>query len=997
MSGTLCEHGVAAALAYRKAFTEKFDYCFTNPNGIDSSQGEWESGVTPAPAAAPAYDLTRSALKKRHLRDLLRGFEKQQGRLILRIAPNTLEENRWKKIVVKAEIHFEDKIYAASNMKKLLDLEVGAGGMKLENFPPQDQLLMRSLCAQATRQGNKYTFETQAGCGLFHSLTDFKDVYIGENRLRVNSHPVTLVLNVVQKDKGYEISPLLRVQEEGLISVKKCTLLAGINGYWLGVANEYFWLPGKVDVQWLEAFLSDEELFLKKDEFLLLRQACDKGLLPVEISIVSKSQELETIPCRPIMNLDWNNGVIQARIYFEYGEYVSVKSDSKTVWDGERFIMRDHQGEEDAYTWLCENDFEQHQGAENTFFVEEFKAISHFLLQILPELGHTWKIYYSETFSSTAKHIRPIQMKVTTSHENANWVELALDFQRDEESINEWQAIIHAAKENLELVRLKDGSLARLDEETRKTLRMMPELEKLNQGKYRFSRYMSLMMNQLLSGYLEEESSEWRQLQDKMLYAPQSPHNLSTELSETLRCYQSDGVAWLQAMKNSGLNCILADEMGLGKTIQALSMISSVKKASDEDLPTLIVCPKSLIDNWCNEAARFVPELKVLQISGGSRDQLLSEIQNYDVVVTSYALVRRDIKTYQDIEFDNLVLDEAQNIKNHRSQTAQSCRALNARFKAVLSGTPLENSLREIWSMFDFILPGLLGTVHDFRGKFEQQSESIEINKDAAKELSGRIRPFILRRLKCDLLEQLPPKQEQILYCEFNDEQKSIYSALARDAGSLVGENQLNKKRFAALALLMRLRQVCCHPTLVPGVKEERGEVNSAKFELLKELLYEILDSSHRVLIFSQFTSMLKIIAGWLKDEGVIFEYLDGSTTNRQEKVDRFNEDETIKIFLLSLKAGGTGLNLTGADTVIHYDMWWNPQVEDQATDRTHRIGQTKPVNVYKLVARDTIEDKVLKLQDKKRELFQNVMDGVPQKLGDLNEEDLRYLLSDEL
>jgi SNF2 family DNA or RNA helicase len=416
----------------------------------------------------------------------------------------------------------------------------------------------------------------------------------------------------------------------------------------------------------------------------------------------------------------------------------------------------------------------------------------------------------------------------------------------------------------------------------------------------------------------------------------------------------------------------------------------------------MVVCPKSLIENWYNEAKRFAPELTVKIISGSDRSFEDDSTLDCDLIITSYALLRRDIKHYEKLELDNLILDEAQNIKNHASQTSLSCRVLDARFKLVLSGTPVENSLRDIWAIFDFLLPGLLGSISEFKGRFELDPLPLAEGEEPpryspAQELAGRIRPFILRRLKKDLLTQLPPKQEQILYCELGEEQKSLYSAIARDAGTMYDElsGGLNKKRFAVLSLLMRLRQACCHPSLIPAVREAEKEVDSAKFELLQELIYEIRDSSHRVLVFSQFTGMLKIIARWLTDEKIRFEYLDGSSSNRQDKVDRFNEDETITVFLLSLKAGGTGLNLTGADTVIHYDMWWNPQVEDQATDRTHRIGQTKSVNVIKLVVKDSIEEKVLALQEKKRQMFENIMNGVPQKLGDLTEDDLRFLLGE--
>ncbi|MCM8529110.1 MAG: SNF2 family helicase [Lentisphaeraceae bacterium] len=991
MSGTLCSHGVAAAMAYRKNFPEKFDYCFADPNGIEGGETVW-SGTE-----APKQDNTKSALKKKKISDIVRNFEKYKGRLIIR-ALNTPEgESRWHKINLKAEIEYEDKSFASTNIRRILDLDNAAGGMTLEDFPPQDVMLMRYLNTNADRKGHTYQMNAHVLSGFFHCLTGFTRFFAGDEQLKISVHPVILKLKVSQKDKGYELKPSLKIEGQGLLNLEKCSILAGTSGYWIGIDTEYHWLPGVADVQWISGFLKGEEVFLSEKDFIMLRQACEDRVLPIDLELAENSSNLIKEECTPIMNLDWNNSVIQARIFFEYGNYISVKSSQETVWNGSRFIFRDAQKEEDAYTWLTENNFEQVDGSENTFYLSDFDSISRFLLRILPELSHTWQIYYSDNFSNCARHIKPIQMKVKTVEENENWVELSLDFQYNEESIKEWQHIINAVRTGRELIKLDDGRMMKIDEEMQRTLQNLPALDTLNKGQYRFSRYMSMMMNQLLGGYIEESSDAWRVIDQTLLNADKKPKNLKKELKKTLRPYQLDGLAWLQAMKKTGFNAVLADEMGLGKTIQALALLSSDKKQAS-GRPSLVICPKSLIDNWFNECSKFTPELSAKVISGTGRTLDEDEILNTDLVITSYALIRRDVEFYAKIDFENVILDEAQNIKNHQSQTAQACKVLNARNKLVLSGTPVENSIKEIWSLFDFLLPGLLGSASDFKGRYEievQPEEGGEEQKATpSSELATRIKPFILRRLKKDLLKQLPPKQEQILYCELSDEQKSIYSAIAREAGTIdVGD--YNKKRFAVLALLLRLRQVCCHPTLIPAVKESAKDVESSKFELLKELIYEIKNGSNRALVFSQFTSMLKIIARWLADEGIKFEYLDGSTQNRQEKVDRFNEDDTIPIFLLSLKAGGTGLNLTGADTVIHYDMWWNPQVEDQATDRTHRIGQTKAVNVIKLVVKDSIEEKVLSLQNQKRKLFENLMDGIPQKLGELSKEDLTFLLGD--
>ena len=992
MSGTLCAHGVAAALSYKKAFPEKFDYCFSDSSGIEDGETVW------AAAAPPKEDNTRSALKKKKMQDIVRHFEKYRARLFIYAQSTPQGESRWHKINIKAEIEFENKTFASANIRRVLDLDSAAGGMTLEDFPPQDLMIMRYLNTNADRKGHLFQMNAHVLCGFFHCLTGFPRFFSGDTQIRISVHPVLLKLKVTQKEKGYEIEPSLKIEGQGLLDLNQCSILAGTSGYWIGISDEYHWLPGIADVQWISGFLKGETVFLNERDFIKLRQASEEKLIPIDIELAEECSEILREECVPIMNLDWNNSVIQARIFFEYGNYISIKSSDETVWNGNKFIFRDSQKEEDAYTWLTENNFEQLDGSENTFYLDDFDSISKFLLKILPELSHTWQIYYSENFSNCARHIKPVQMKVKTTEENENWVEVSLDFQLDEEKITEWQHIIHAVRTGRELIKLENGTLLRIDKDVQRTLSNLPGLETLNKGQYRFSRYMSMMMNQLLGGYIEKDSDSWRELDKKLLNANKVPSNVNKTLKKKLRKYQQDGVAWIQAMKDTGFNSILADEMGLGKTIQALTAVSADKKLHKEK-PSLVICPKSLIDNWFNECHKFTPELKAKVISGSDRVLDRDEILNADLIITSYALIRRDIDFYSKVDFENLILDEAQNIKNHKSQTAQACKVLNARYKLVLSGTPVENSVKEIWSLFDFLLPGLLGSANDFKGRYELEISNEETAEElssssSSADLATRIKPFILRRLKKDLLTQLPPKQEQILYCELSAQQKNLYTAIAREAGT-IHDGDYNKKRFAVLALLLRLRQVCCHPHLIAAVKEVDKEVESSKFELLKELIYEIKSGSSRALVFSQFTSMLKIIARWLTEEGIPFEYLDGSTQNRQEKVDRFNEDETIPIFLLSLKAGGTGLNLTGADTVIHYDMWWNPQVEDQATDRTHRIGQTKAVNVIKLVVKDSIEEKVLKLQGLKRKLFENLMDGIPQKLGELTKEDLQFLLGD--
>jgi superfamily II DNA or RNA helicase len=460
-------------------------------------------------------------------------------------------------------------------------------------------------------------------------------------------------------------------------------------------------------------------------------------------------------------------------------------------------------------------------------------------------------------------------------------------------------------------------------------------------------------------------------------------------LVETLREYQLAGFDWLTRLAANNLGGILADEMGLGKTVQTLAFL----RAHQGEGPALVVCPTSLVTNWENEARKFTPELKTLVLEGAGRAARFNSIADVDVVITSYALLRRDIDTLREINFSTTVLDEAQHIKNPETQNAQAAYALRANHRFVLTGTPMENSVRDLWSIMNFALPGYLGNRNDFRERYE-----LPIARGSAPEvqrrLSRRLQPFLLRRRKRDVAKDLPEKIEQVVPCSLTSHQRAAYDALLREIQQGLGSSGKNvnarAQRMKMLTGLLRLRQVCCDLRLVGIDKEE----TSAKLDLLDELLEEAIDGEHRVLVFSQFVSMLHLIRERLEKLEIPFCYLDGSTKKRQEIVDRFQGDSAIPVFLISLKAGGVGLNLSAADTVIHFDPWWNPAVEAQATDRAHRIGQTRVVTAYKLITSDTVEEKILRLQEKKRAAIDAAIDSEEPLMAGLTTEELEELLA---
>ncbi len=467
--------------------------------------------------------------------------------------------------------------------------------------------------------------------------------------------------------------------------------------------------------------------------------------------------------------------------------------------------------------------------------------------------------------------------------------------------------------------------------------------------------------------------------------------------SATLRPYQQIGVAWLWHLHRHDLGGILADEMGLGKTAQAIALLSTIAHVSTEKerRPSLVVCPASLVENWRRECARFAPGLRVFVHHGSARLAGAAEAGRHDVFITSYGTLGRDSELFSEIDLAVLIADEAQHAKNRRSLNARALRAQHARSRLLLTGTPVENSLDDLRTLFEIVLPGYVDAkLPAARGSGVQTADRDWQDERLRKQTA----PYILRRTKAAVATELPPKIEQIIHCVPTTEQLAIYNEYQRKSeeqlNALAAEGASeNSQRMATLTQLLRLRQICCDPRLVEQMAEASA---SAKLDAFRELLAEAIDDGHRLLVFSQFTSLLALLRDELERQEIAFCYLDGSTPQRQRQaeVDRYNASPDIPVFLISLKAGGTGLNLTGADTVVHFDPWWNPAAEAQATDRAHRIGQTKVVTSYKLICSGTVEEKVMMLQEEKRRLLADVFEASDAVNAKLSLADLRGLLA---
>jgi superfamily II DNA or RNA helicase len=573
-----------------------------------------------------------------------------------------------------------------------------------------------------------------------------------------------------------------------------------------------------------------------------------------------------------------------------------------------------------------------------------------------------------------------------------HWLKTRLEFASDELPA-ELDAIRLALSRKKRWVSLSDGTLTRISSSVEALSEEAAEVMKGAQDR--------LPAHQLgrLDRWIEENDGHVdvavQALRSRLrALAVAAEPDMPEGLRGTLRPYQRLGLAWLQFLQVLGAGGILADDMGLGKTITTLAFLQRWKERASP-APSLVVCPTSVATNWVREAARFTPDLRVLYHHGPARDRGAPPLAETDLVVTTYALLRRDLDALAGIRFRCAVLDEAQNIKNSDSATTRAAGRLNAEMRLALSGTPIENHLGELWSLASFANPGMLGTARAFETRFERPIAA-DRSSPLAAELRAVVRPFLLRRTKDEVLRELPPKTEIDRVVTLTRADKRLYDALAHSLRASVARDVEKRRGLSSLGVftaIMRLRQMACDPRLVdPQLGREGAE--SAKREAFLDLVRELVAEGRRALVFSQFVQLLTLWRRDLDAEGIAYEYLDGQTTKRDEAVTRFQEG-TAPLFLISLKAGGAGLNLTAADTVIHCDPWWNPAVEDQATDRAYRIGQDKPVTVVRLIARGTIEEKILSLKSKKRELTRAVIGDDARALEGLTEEDVRALLGD--
>lgn len=716
-----------------------------------------------------------------------------------------------------------------------------------------------------------------------------------------------------------------------------------------------------------------------------------------DVNSPSLESRFVRLPLNAEIYFDRFESGITAKVIFKYGEWAlnPLTTQAGIQYDDKKQLLRDRIHEKKVVGVLKRYGFTE--GSAH-YVLHEDEWMYAFLEEGIGHLNKEAALFYSEELKNFKLREKINFKSQTRMNSELNLLEISFDY--DLEDAKELMAVLEAYRTKKKYLKLKDGSVLKMASEE---LEMMSELLAYNESLFdkkekALSNYENFYVQRLLERYPNIENTVCEVYKQRLqgLSCPAfSEGLLSKSHQNILRDYQKKGVLWFKTLTHYGFGGILADDMGLGKTLQVLSYLLNEKENGHLSHPALVVAPTSLIYNWQDEVEKFAKSLSVLVVAGSKKDRELcfEHMGNHDIVITTYGMLKRDVEHYKAQAFSYCFIDEAQHIKNPATLNARAVKSLRAGGFFALTGTPIENTLTELWSIFDFIMPGYLGSLKQFQKQYMVTSEDGKSTTQSLGVLKHQIDPFLLRRLKKEVLTELPDKIESKTTCEMTKEQRNLYKAqllkAKEEVQSEIRDNGLQKSRVKILSILMRLRQICCHPALFL----EGYQGGSGKLDQLIELVDDALSSGHRLLIFSQFTSMLKLIQNAFDERKISSFYLDGGTPAvvRTEMCKIFNEGEK-DVFLISLKAGGTGLNLTGADMVIHVDPWWNPAVEDQATDRAYRMGQKKSVQVFKMITKDTIEEKIFALQEKKKDLIDSVIVSGDDVITKMTESDILSL-----
>lgn len=852
--------------------------------------------------------------------------------------------------------------------------------------------LDKGVAARATSQGEAIPIPPAATSHLLELLAEMPHVYDPQGR-PLTIAPHALHLSLVTTDAaggGCAVHPIWLDEQEQPVPLDQISVL----GEWLYCRGTLYRLAAPVPAG-IQPMIQKPLIIPAADLGEFTERFMPKLVSAGKLHVGDHSPPsiLTDIQPMPHLLLEERAGELVGTLHLAYGDGVATDlTDERELlpWPGGAWVRRQPEAEQAFATRLQQLPWRSI--GQGVWAVSDVDALDIVCDRVPELLSEGWAVFGSQNLPSFRVTSRRPRVTGRISS-GIDWFELRQDVWVGNEAVPR-DALLEAIRQRRTWVRLGNGEHARLPEAWLLAQSQAQDLlESPDDTTLRIRKYQAPMLADLIETVDEAEiSPDWSQFWSRLQrFEAISRQPIPASFQGVLRPYQQAGYDYLCFLRDHGLHGILADDMGLGKTIQTLVLLAAEAQRGNVG-PTLLVAPTSVVQNWAAEATRFVPDLKVGIWQGKDRHQTWDNLGELDVLITSYALVWRDLSYLQEQAWHYVILDEAQMVKNPSSQTSRAVRRLQAKHRLALTGTPIENNLTELWSLFAFLLPGLLGSERAFRRNYESPISAGD--QDMMAELRRRVAPFILRRLKDQVATDLPPRTDVPLLVDLLPGQRRFYeSVLAscrEEVMASVAAKGWQRSQMTAIEALLRLRQICCDPRLLSNPDAQR--LPSAKLIAFSDLVQEVIAEGHRVLVFSQFVKMLQLLQQHLSALGIEHFYLDGKTKDRLSLVNAFNAG-TAPVFLISLKAGGTGLNLTGADYVIHFDPWWNPAAEDQATDRAHRIGQDKPVFSYKLIARDTVEEKIIALQSKKRSLVDGLLHA---ELGrkQLTADDLAYLFA---
>ncbi len=885
-------------------------------------------------------------------------------------------------------------------------------------YAPNDPIILPYLQRLEQQSNSFYDYRYFGGyryyeTSLFHfrygsrvgPLFDFlveSDIYFKASngnldRITISPDPCHVSFEFLDNGNSYHLLPKIKISENQEDLDQKYRILTE-NPIWILRGHVLFKVDNYDNAALLVPFTKEKiDLTIPKADFSKFLQDIYPQMIEENPIPLPDSVPIQDIEGFTEKRLYLNEGEKHIQIYLKFlydGHEIDFHDTRREIYrdDGKNIsrIVRNREKEKAAWDYLISTGLKKNTPA--GLRILESKIID-WLFDYQEKLVQNGYIFIDRE-KLKKYHIRTgsPNVKIAVSSQ-IDWFDLnmEIDIEGVLLSLKELKkSLVHHKR----TVKLSDGSIARLDEEWYQKFQHLFNFTQVENEKIKFPHYHVTLIDRLFEQAAQKTYDDGFQKSLKMLgqFKGITPQKVPQKLQSVLRPYQKAGYDWLYFLKEYSLGGCLADDMGLGKTLQALALLLNEKRKTGKT--SLIVCPTSVVFNWEQEIEKFTPSLRVLTHTGLDREKGTNPFDHYDIILTSYGIIRRDIVFLREYRFFYIILDESQKIKNPQSQTAKASRLLTADHRLVLTGTPVENNTIELWSQLSFLNPGLLGSLNYFKRAFTLPIEKKGDGETLAL-LKKMVFPFILRRTKESVARELPPKIEQTWLCAMNPMQEKLYNYWRNYYRAKIlqriDEGGMNSARFNVLQGLVKLRQIACHPYLVDRDIHE----DSGKFESLIELIEEILAENHKVLLYSQFVKMLSIIRRYFDKKSILYEYLDGHTMDRRERVERFQNEENIQIFLISLKAGGVGLNLTAADYVVHYDPWWNPAVEIQATDRAHRIGQEKRVFVYRLLTKNSVEEKILELQKKKKFLVSNLIATDRGFFKSLTRQDIKVLFGE--